>query len=127
VLQSPTGHLHFEAPIVIRVNILIEVAIMLGIAATSDMRTNTGLQIYQNDSWQDVPAIPDTFIINLGGLLLQHLSAGLLHLLPVLTQNCKTFSATRLHHCAGDMLERWTNGRSADQVPFVCEELVRPT
>jgi hypothetical protein len=31
-------------------------------------RLHTGLQIYQNDSWQDVPAIPDTFIINLGGL-----------------------------------------------------------
>ena len=60
----------FEAPIVIRVNILIEVAIMLGIAASIDMRTDTGLQIYQNNSWQDVPAIPDTFIINLGGPLL---------------------------------------------------------
>jgi isopenicillin N synthase-like dioxygenase len=31
--------------------------------------SSPGLQIYQNDSWQDVPAIPDTFIINLGDML----------------------------------------------------------
>lgn len=39
---------------------------MLGIAATVVPYFIAGLQIYQNDSWQDVPAIPDTFVINLG-------------------------------------------------------------
>jgi hypothetical protein len=39
---------------------------MLGIAATVEPYFIAGLQIYQNDSWQDVPAIPDTFVINLG-------------------------------------------------------------